>query len=81
MRRRLMVFAAVFGLSPTGGAYTAEPRRDALPIPDPAFTQLKALQAAFDVEAKKYGVLPLDDRFAERAVEIQVSRYNKGKRT
>lgn len=28
--------------------------------------KLKELQAAFDVEAKKYNVLPLDDRFAQR---------------
>jgi arylsulfatase A-like enzyme len=30
--------------------------------------KLKELQAVFDVEAKKYNVFPLDDRFAERAV-------------
>src|SRR5580698_6585835 len=30
--------------------------------------KLKALQAAFEVEAKKNNVFPLDDRFAERAV-------------
>lgn len=29
--------------------------------------KLKELQALFEVEAKKYNVLPLDDRFAERA--------------
>lgn len=29
--------------------------------------KLKELQAAFDAEAKKYNVYPLDDRFAERA--------------
>jgi arylsulfatase A-like enzyme len=28
--------------------------------------KLKELQAAFDVEARKYNVLPLDDRFAQR---------------
>jgi hypothetical protein len=30
-------------------------------------TKLKELQDLFEVEAKKYNVLPLDDRFAERA--------------
>ncbi|MCC9606185.1 sulfatase-like hydrolase/transferase [Blastopirellula sp. JC732] len=41
--------------------------------------KLKELQAAFDQEAEKYDVYPLDDRFAERAVNRERPSVTRGR--
>ena len=41
--------------------------------------KLKELKAIFDAEAKKYNVYPLDDRFAERAVNPERPSVTRGK--
>lgn len=41
--------------------------------------RLKAMQAIFDAEAVKYNVLPLDDRFVERATNPDRPSANRGR--
>ena len=41
--------------------------------------KLRELQAIFEAEARKYNVLPLDDRFAERAVVADRPSQTRGK--
>jgi arylsulfatase len=43
--------------------------------------KLKELQVAFDEEAKKYNVFPLDDRFAERGMVTDRPSNTRGKTT
>jgi arylsulfatase A-like enzyme len=41
--------------------------------------KLKELQAVFDIEAKKFSVYPLDDRFAERAANAHRPSLTRGR--
>jgi arylsulfatase len=52
---------------------------EAVDLADKYPEKLKELQAIFDQEARKYNVYPLDDRFAERAVNPERPSVTRGR--
>jgi len=52
---------------------------EAVDLADQYPEKVKELQAIFDREAEKYGVFPLDDRFAERAVNPERPSVTRGR--